>query len=265
MLEEPSPNINVCIAQAFINCGYDIEINPDTFVFTPLELTIGGTMSQVEELRENVKAARLSITLDHRLFPGPIFEFVYGWGSSTKVATINAFERWIDSDFPVIHDFLADHKLENGHTSEVKIASNSGETGEQISWKGIIGPLLIFKGGEVVYDQENRNEIIKPLFEAITGDFLGRRGMYPIRCFMSKNSDQQIEVDCRVNGEEWKRGYDALVECCQRWEVQDYLFWKQYLLIYSLEGNLEEGDLKAQLEKEVRKASKSSRWKFWKK
>ena len=146
-MDKSEVNISKCICKAFQNEGYDAVENSNPFVFTPLDLEIDGIMDNLSENNSNLKTARLKIVLTHKkIFPDSIFEYVYGWGDTYEKAVINAYERWVDSDFPVFHDYIADHKMSENSTSEFKVASHSGETGENISWLGIVGPLLHFKG-----------------------------------------------------------------------------------------------------------------------
>ncbi len=262
-MKEKNLNINDCIGTAFRNCGYTIEYSSSDFEFKSLSLKINGEIDELGETEKGKKSARLKIKLDNKFFINSIYEYVYGWGDSVELAIINAFERWIDSDFPVIHDLLADHKIKEGYTTEIKVASKSGETGEEISWKGIIGPLLTSDESKTIIDEANRNEIMLTLFNEITGDFLGERGMYPIKCFMSKNSNHEVDIDCRVNGITWSRGQVELYKYCQTWKTENFKFWKQYFIIYSLEGEIEEGKLKDKFKEAIKEPRKKSWWKFW--
>ena len=140
-------NISECISIAFNNSGYEMGIQNDQFKFDPLNIEISGEIEDFSKDSNSVKSTRLRIKIiASENYDKPIYEFVYGWGDTYKEAVINSFERWIESDFPVIHDWLADHKIGDEETKEFKVASKSGETGETISWMGILGPILSSEG-----------------------------------------------------------------------------------------------------------------------
>lgn len=247
-----SEQINECIREAFTTFGYEVKIGKEDFMFEPLSLKISGEMDNADRNDQNIHSARLIIHLEHKKFPQPINEFVYGWGDSAKNAIINAFERWIESDFPVVHDMLADHKISETSTVQMKLVSHSGITDEQISWKGVIGSLLSSDNPEIMVEENIRYEIFRILFDDISGDFLGEKGVYPIKCFLSKDEKGNINVDCRLNGKIWERGWHTLHNYCQNWNVSKYSYWKQYFIIHNVD-NLPDEDLVKELEKERRR------------
>lgn len=115
----------------------------------------------------------------------------------------------------------------------------------------------------------------------MTGDLLGQRGIYPIRSFVSKNDNGDIDVDCRINAVDWQQGRCDLYAHAQHWEIEnDFLAWKQYILIVPIEvEDLESENLKQSLKDNLRKEleklqqkqpqtaqepeQKRKWWKFW--
>ena len=131
----------------------------------------------------------------------------------------------------------------------------SGETGEYLAWNLFLGPLLKLGTGDLETDTTDKMALFKVLLDSMTGDLLGRRGVYPIRCFASKHADTGIDVDCRINGADWERGRYDLYMHAESWQAETgFLAWKQYMLIVPVEAeDLESDSLRESLKNGLRK------------
>lgn len=66
--------------------------------------------------------------------------------------------------------------------------------------------------------------------ELIEGD-----GFYGLRLFAARNAEGTPEADCRVNGEDWEIGAQALREYAGTWPSAGYEFRKQYVVLQSID------------------------------
>jgi len=262
-------NINTFIAKAFNNFGYEVVVNENAVFFEPIGLEITGIVQEentVEEEANYKTFIKVVLNCKSRTSKS-IYEFTYGWGETKGKSIIMGFERWLESDFPVIHDWLANHKIDD-YCEEIKIRSIVLETKEMLYFGGILGPLSHYKSGETFFDKENQTELYRELNNALTTDFLDKKGIYPIKCFVVSDENKNIQIDCRVNGENWERGHQTLYNYCEKkWNVDTHTFWKQYFLIYDYNEGKREFD---QIIPERLLAGRKNKtgfkkwWEFWK-
>lgn len=268
-------NINVLIAKAFTNFGYEVLTRDEFVIFEPINLEITGIIQANNTIEEpsNFKTFIKIILNCKTKNINPIFEFTYGWGESKKESIIVAIERWLESDFPVIHDWLADHKIHD-YCTEFKIRSIIIDTKEKLYFKGIMGPLSNYNGTETKFDKENQSKLLVLLNDALTTDFLDKKGIYPVKCFVSKDRNNNIKIDCRVNGEIWERGYNTLFNYCEKdWKVDKLTFWKQYFIIYTVKSFEVNEKVEQATSEKIREISNENHteirpkkwWEFWRK
>ena len=75
------------------------------------------------------------------------------------------------------------------------------------------------------------------LFTRSMGAFknhLDQDGFFGIRLFASQNEQGVVQADCRVNGEDWPAGANALRDYALTWDVAGYEFRKQYVIIQTM-------------------------------
>lgn len=268
----PEINIYECFALAFQTYGYPCQTDGESFCFLPLNLHLTAIIEDITQSTETIISSRIFLTATHsELFPDGIREYGYGWGATGVESVTNAIERWIESDFPAIHDYLCTG--ESSKKNKMEMVSRSGETGEYLAWNIFMGPLIEISSKGIRVDEENKLEIMKLLLNSMTGDLLGRRGMYPIRSFASKNADNEIDVDCRINATNWEQGRYDLYSHANDWEVKSGLLaWKQYMLIVPVDmRDIDSEGLKNSVDEEWDKANAVSQepvekkkwWQFW--
>jgi hypothetical protein len=258
-------NVYQCIAESFQNCGYSCNTNGEYFEFSPLNLFIDARIEEITSAEDELLSCRLLIkSTQLSLFPLGIVEYGYGWGNTAKDCVINAMQRWIQSDFAPIHDYLC----KKGAKKNMELLSFSEESGETLAWHVYLGPPIEIDLNGTRENEERRLEVFKLLFNPITGDLLCKKGIYPIRCFLSKHGDGIVDVDCRVNGEDWQGGKNELYEHTLSWPANNYLVaLKQYMLIVPTQlDQIESKTLLNQLDREVKKQLTGEKkwWQFWK-
>lgn len=231
MQEALNININRCISKAFIEYGYEMPISEKEVFFSPLKIWITGKLDHREDsLKGNIHARLIIKTRHEGLFPDGIFEFAYGGGTDMESAIIDAAYRWIQSDFNTIHDLLCTAKEHNHDGNKADVVSMTPQ-GEVLGWEIVFGP-LISTTIEGVKQKISQDEIFWRLFDVITEDLLGEKGIYPIKFFAIQNEKNEIDADCRLNGQDWQKGREALLEYIREWNLKDIFHWrKQYVIV----------------------------------
>lgn len=64
-------------------------------------------------------------------------------------------------------------------------------------------------------------------------DHLKSDEFFGIRLFAARYEDGAAEADCRVNGEDWPAGKEALIRYVNQWPQRGFEFRKQYVAIES--------------------------------
>ena len=59
-------------------------------------------------------------------------------------------------------------------------------------------------------------------------------GFFGIRFFAVRDEQGVTEADCRVNGEDWAVGAEALRKYAATWPGAGYEFRKQYVILHTL-------------------------------
>jgi Family of unknown function (DUF6348) len=59
-------------------------------------------------------------------------------------------------------------------------------------------------------------------------------GFYGVRLFAARDAQGSPQADCRVNGEDWETGAEALREYVRTWPEAGYEFRKQYVILQSV-------------------------------
>jgi hypothetical protein len=72
-------------------------------------------------------------------------------------------------------------------------------------------------------------------FEAFR-DLLEGDGFFCLRMFAARDQDGAAQADCRVNGEDWETGAEALRHYAGAWPAAGYEFRKQYVVLQTIAG-----------------------------
>jgi hypothetical protein len=66
-------------------------------------------------------------------------------------------------------------------------------------------------------------------------DLITADAFYGLRLFALRDGDGKPGADCRINGEDWEKGAEALRAYARTWSALGYEFRKQYVVLQSVE------------------------------
>jgi hypothetical protein len=72
----------------------------------------------------------------------------------------------------------------------------------------------------------NSIDAFKPMLES--------DGFYAIRFYAARDGDGQPQADCRVNGEDFEAGKQALLKYVEKWPAAGVEFRKQYVVLQNM-------------------------------
>ena len=184
------------------------------------------------DLGERVRSTT-TIQIHHPdLFPQGIFEYQHSFGESPEEAIRYGFELWLSSDWQLLHA-VATHD-DKDHTGMTMTFSDGGSRrvhfGAPQYWQENPAPVPTDSEGDDAHHPfcpcclfTNSMDAYQPLLEA--------QDNYALRLFAARNDDGSTDADCRVNGEDYTPGIDALRAYAATWPGTGSEFRKQYVLI----------------------------------
>jgi hypothetical protein len=168
--------------------------------------------------------------------PAGVFEFQHSTGDDTRQSVAKGFEAWMELDLPVFMDALRP-KPEKCTFLELELPADGGTPARKR--RVVLGPVshLVSRAAEGQPEEHpfcpcclftNCGTVMKPKIH--DGRFYG------VRLFAMRGQDGAPGADCRLNGEDWEPGKNALVEYVKSWPHRGLEFRKQFVIIQTQPG-----------------------------
>jgi hypothetical protein len=168
------------------------------------------------------------------LIPGGVFEYQHSTGDTVRESLAKGFDQWVQTDFVTLLDALQ-AKPVHCTTMEMTFPAKDGKR-ERIR-RAVLGPCTHFADTPADASQEhpfcpcclltNSFETFRDLFEA--------DAFYGLRLFAMRGRDGTPGADCRVNGDDWERGSQALRDYVSTWPHGGLELRKQYVVLQTVE------------------------------
>lgn len=165
-----------------------------------------------------------------------IFEFQHSTGDNLEVAIRGGFEQWAQGDLVTLQD-AAREKPETCMTLLMDFPATNEVPARKR--RAVLGPpahLMLKPPQDPASKSEhpfcpcclltNSFEAFKPLLEA--------DGFYAIRLFAARDAEGKPQADCRVNGEDFPSGAEALRNYVLKWPQAGCEFRKQYVTLQTI-------------------------------
>ncbi|MGP0067264.1 MAG: DUF6348 family protein [Isosphaeraceae bacterium] len=184
------------------------------------------------------------------VFPGGIFEFQHATGNNMEASVDRGFEQWSQIDLVTLLDALRP-KPQSCTMMQMSLPATD-ERPARLR-RAVLGPVGHLRANPTAVTHESCPT--QP-GEAGTGDddhpfcsccFLTRSiaafksliegdGFRAIRFFAARGVDGSPMADCRINGEDWEPGAQALREYVKTWPGVGYELRKQYVVLQTIPG-----------------------------
>ena len=183
------------------------------------------------------------------LVPDGVFEYQHSNGDSIVDSIRNGFDQWTQTDLVTLVDALLP-KPKTCTTLNMTFPEKEGKPA--YSRRAVLGPVAHFvqnpqihakrepgSTGNVLGNQCESHEFcpccllsnsIETFKELIEG-----AGFYALRLFASRDGNETPQADCRVNGEDWEKGADALRKYVTTWPGTGIEFRKQSAVLHTVE------------------------------
>jgi hypothetical protein len=162
--------------------------------------------------------------------PKVIFEFQHSTGGTMTEAIEAGFELWSKTDMVALADATRDQASDCMVMAFEFPAHKSRPT---IKRRVILGPVAHFH--ERPPEQEEEHPFCPCcLFTRSMTTFqelLESEGVFAVRLYAMRGPDGTADADCRVNGDDFQSGKDALKQYVATWPQSGVEFRKQYVII----------------------------------
>lgn len=176
-------------------------------------------------------------------FPGGLTEYQHSVGQEVEALLHSGFHGWQQVDLVVLEDAVQDG-VEACMAMEMTFPER--DTAPARSRRVLMGPTVRCSSQQAMAPESEEHPFcacclfrhaMEPLTEYVDAD-----DFYGIRLFAARDLDGVISADCRINGEDFPAGVEALKEYVRSWADQGFEFRKQYIVICNKISKTSEGE-----------------------
>lgn len=221
--------------------GHAVEWGKDLLQHSASGMVIKPQLVGLQLLDNGVQTVTTVEVRHPEAIPDGIFEYQHSTGDNSADALEKGFAQWAQMDLVVLLEALRDNP-ENCTMMELEFPEVAGVTKKR---RAILGPVAhLATEPPPSYSRGEREEEHPPFctcclltnsFEAFK-PLLEDDHFYGIRLFAARDENGTPQADCRVNGEDFAAGAQALRKYAARWPRAGYEFRKQYVVVKTVTG-----------------------------
>ena len=168
-----------------------------------------------------------------RLLSAPCFEYQHSVGETFAASVRRGFVQWAQMDWLVFQD-LAAGTLRHCTAMDLSFPPANGAA-SGFERRLLLGPVAHMALRDPPAEQEEEHPfcaccLFTNSWKAFD-PFLQTDGTFGFRLYAARDNDGDLNADCRVNGEDWQPGMDALRSYAATWPDRGLEARKQYVLI----------------------------------
>jgi hypothetical protein len=219
-----------------------LEHRGTKFIFRP-------RLSELHQLKDGGFHSVTTITTIHPEFaPNGIFEFQHATGDNATAAICRGFEEWAQLDLAVLIDAELD-KPKRCTAFEMTFPPRDGAA--PLNRRAMLGPVKHFVKalpGTPAVDRTSEEQdhpfcpccLLTNTFKGFL-PFIEADGFFGIQMVAVRDESGSPQADCRVNGQDWEAGKQALREYVDRWPQAGYELRKQYVVLQNIPNRQDAG------------------------
>jgi len=205
---------------------------------------------QLQPLDDGGMQAVTTMQTNHPdLAPDGLFEYQHSTADSTADAIRKGFDQWAQVDFPPLIDALRPKPQD---CTMLEMGFPAKDDAPARVRRAILGPVMHYmssrgantEGNSCPADalgQEDAGDahpfcpccLLTKSFEAFR-ELVMSDGFYGLRLYAMRDAEGAPQADCRVNGDDWEKGAQALREYVKTWPEAGFEFRKQYVVLHSV-------------------------------
>jgi hypothetical protein len=238
-------NVLNAVASVLEARGDSFEKEESWLVHTASQFILVPQLAAFQPLDDGGVQTTTTIQVNHpALIPEGLFEYQHSTGSNMQDSILKGIEQWAELDLVPLLESLQ-QQPETCNSLRMSIPAKDGQPAR--ARRAVLGPVMHFmekppEAGHTAIPAEeahlfcpcclltNTFEDFKPLFEGTA--------LFGVRLFAARGQDGVPQADCRVNGDDWEQGANALREYVKIWPDSGYEFRKQYIVFQTIEDQV---------------------------
>ncbi|SFP14971.1 DUF6348 family protein [Variovorax sp. 770b2] len=228
-------DLSALLRQALTARGFEPVRERDGWLLLPDEgLWLWPQIASYQPTDDGSVRTSTTIEVAHAsLLPAGTFEYQHSYGDDIAASLTRGFDLWAQVDLVVFKDALS---TELAHCTSLQMQWEPQQGEDRSRQRRVLfGPVAHQAAQEAAEEEEhpfcpcclftNTWDAYKPQIES--------DGVYGLRLYAARDSEGQVQADCRVNGEDWPAGAQALRAYVAQWPDRGFEFRKQYVVIQS--------------------------------
>lgn len=177
-----------------------------------------------------------------------VFEFQHSTGNNLEDSFQSGFDQWAETDLVVLLDALRP-KPETCTVLEMQFPEKDRTT--TYSRRAVLGPVAHFLQNPQAAAKRNTSEcdgirgekceshefcpccLLTNSYDAFK-ELIEDRRFYGIRLYAMRDPNGASQADCRVNGNDWEKGAEALRKYVSTWPEAGLEVRKQYVVLHTI-------------------------------
>ena len=222
------------LAEVLAELGIACEVHGEAVWIPEGELL---TLPQIVDLRISSDRVNTVTTIQcHHAarFPEGVFEYQHAAQHEVIPAFRQGFEGWARGDLPALLDAVA---AEPDRCMRMEMDVPATDETPARTRRVIFGPVSYY-GTRVREENGQTHEPFCPCclltntFPAFEAHLKGT-DLFALRLFAMRDSQGEVHADCRINGEDFFPGAEALRAYVGTWPGTEFEFRKQYVVIFN--------------------------------
>jgi hypothetical protein len=187
------------------------------------------------------------------LAPEGLFEYQHSTGDSVADSICRGFDQWAQVDFPPLIDAL---KPKPQTCTMLEITFPAKDASPARIRRATLGPIMHYMASPSANNEHTTHPadalaqgdagdahpfcpccLLTKSFEAFR-ELIEGDGVYGLRLYAMRDAEGTPQADCRVNGDDWEKGAQALRDYVRTWPAAGFEFRKQYVVLHSVAKDL---------------------------
>lgn len=244
-------NVIALLASVLEKLGHRVHSEKSWLVHQDSGFTLLPGLVEFQPLQDGGVRTTTTVQTNHPdLMPDGVFEYQHSSGNTLEESIREGFEQWAQMDLVALLETLK-QKPETCTTLKMRFPEKDGKPA--FSRRAVLGPVVyvvenpklpaerkITTGGGGVEGEQCEHDEFCPCcmltnsWEAFR-EFIEDGNFYGVRLFAARDQNGVPQADCRVNGNDWEKGAEALRKYVDTWPQTGFQFRKQYVVLHSVE------------------------------
>jgi hypothetical protein len=229
-------NVIESAAQALMQLGHRTISHSDYLEHVDTGIRLKPQLADMQPLERGVRTCTIIDVVHSLTGTQRVFEFQHATGDSITQSLVNGFTQWAQVDLPVFADALQE-KPKTCLCMEFPFPAKDGQPARHR--RVVLGPVGHLQQHTPRADEASEEHpfcsccFFTNTYKAFQ-QHLNSDSCFGIRFYAQCDEQGNAEADCRINGEDFAPGKEALLAYVRQWPNRGFQFRKQYAFVHSV-------------------------------